>query len=52
MMSGALLEVRVGAGEAPGCPGLPLEAQDGGAGRCAEVWLGVLHLRSVWLLPP
>lgn len=52
MMSRALLDVLVGAGEASGCPGLPLEAQDGGMGRCGKVWLGVLHLRSVWFLPP
>lgn len=49
-MSGALLDARVRAGEASGCPGLPLEAQDGGVGRCCKVWLGVLHLRSVWFL--
>lgn len=51
MMSEALLDARVSAEEASGCPGLPLEAQDGGTGRCAEVGLGVLHLRSVWFLP-
>lgn len=52
MMSRALLDAPVGAGEASGCPGLPLEAQDGGMGRCGKVWSGVLHLRSVWFLPP
>lgn len=52
MMRRALLDVRVGAGEVSGCPGLPLEAQDGGVGRCGTVWLGVLHLRTVWFLPP
>ena len=38
-------------GEASGRPGLPLEAQDGGVGRCGQVWSGVLHLGSVWLPP-
>lgn len=52
MMSRALLDAPVGAGEVSGCAGLPLEAQDGGLGRCGQVWLGVLHLRSVWFLPP
>lgn len=51
MMSRALLDAHVGAEQASGCPGLPLEAQDGGVGRCGKVWLGVLHLRSVWFLP-
>lgn len=51
-MRGTRLDVPVGAGEASGCPGLPLEAQDGGMGRCCKVWLGVLHLESVWFLPP
>lgn len=51
MISRALLDACVGAGEASGSPGLPLDAQDGGMGRCGQVWLGVLHLRSVWCLP-
>lgn len=51
MMSGALLDAHVGAGETSGCPGLPLEAQDGTMGRWAKVWSGVLHLRPVWFLP-
>lgn len=51
-MRRALLDAHVRAGEASGCPGLPLEAQDGGMGRCGKVLLGVLHLRSVWFLLP
>lgn len=40
MMSTELLDVQVGAGEVSGCPGLPLEAQDGGMGRCGKSLVG------------